>query len=82
MGLYGERIGALNVVVKDRETAGKVLSQLKRMARAMYSNPPAHGAEIVAEILSDKDLYAVRTNRTLEPIGSIAPQSAPEISSV
>jgi aspartate aminotransferase len=33
LGLYAERVGALNVVTKDSETAGRVLSQLKRLAR-------------------------------------------------
>ena len=44
LGLYAERIGALNMIVKDKETALKCLSQVKRIARAMYSNPPVHGA--------------------------------------
>lgn len=29
MGLYGERVGALHIVVGDKNTADKVLSQLK-----------------------------------------------------
>ena len=29
MGLYGERIGALHVVTSNKETADKVLSQIK-----------------------------------------------------
>lgn len=33
LGLYGERVGALNVVAADAATAGRVLSQLKRLAR-------------------------------------------------
>lgn len=57
LGLYGERVGALNVVTKDSETAGKVLSQLKRLARAIWSNPPVHGARIVSEVVSNPDLF-------------------------
>ena len=57
LGLYGERVGALNVVTKDSETAGKVLSQLKRLARAIWSNPPVHGARIVAEVVGNPELF-------------------------
>ncbi|GMH43336.1 hypothetical protein BSKO_11258 [Bryopsis sp. KO-2023] len=57
LGLYGERVGALNVVSGSKEVATKVLSQLKRIARAMYSNPPVHGARIVAEVVGSKDMF-------------------------
>ena len=55
-GLYGERVGALSVVCSDKEEKDRVLSQLKIIIRAMYSNPPIHGARIVKEILSDDEL--------------------------
>lgn len=42
-GLYAERVGAINFVLKDAEAAKRVMSQLKRIARALYSNPPVHG---------------------------------------
>lgn len=54
--LYGERVGALTVVASSREEAGRVLSQLKRVVRANYSNPPVHGGEIVANILATPEL--------------------------
>lgn len=57
MGLYGERIGALSIVCKTADVAGRVESQLKLVIRPMYSNPPIHGASIVAAILKDRDLY-------------------------
>jgi len=57
LGLYGERIGALNLVVSDKDTCGRVLSQLKRIARAMYSNPPVHGARIVSTVIGDDALF-------------------------
>ncbi len=41
--LYGERVGALSVVTADKDEAARVLSQLKRLIRANYSNPPTHG---------------------------------------
>jgi aspartate aminotransferase len=55
-GLYGERIGNLNVVCKDAAEAKIVQSRLKTFARPMYSNPPIHGAHIVNTILSDPAL--------------------------
>ncbi|KAK4797836.1 hypothetical protein SAY86_030162 [Trapa natans] len=57
MGLYGERVGALSIVCKTADVAGKVESQLKLVIRPMYSNPPIHGASIVAAILRDRTLY-------------------------
>ena len=53
---YGERIGCLSMVCPTAEEAGKVLSQLKIIIRAAYSNPPIHGAHIVRTILSDAEL--------------------------
>ncbi|KAJ4806561.1 Aspartate aminotransferase [Rhynchospora pubera] len=57
MGLYGERVGALSIVCKSADVAGKVESQLKLVIRPMYSNPPLHGASIVATILRSPELY-------------------------
>jgi len=57
-GLYGERVGALSVVGRDAEEAARVLSQIKRVVRPMYSNPPVYGARLVDAILSDPALEA------------------------
>eukprot|EP00475_Leptophrys_vorax_P007679 TRINITY_DN1486_c2_g1_i1.p1 TRINITY_DN1486_c2_g1~~TRINITY_DN1486_c2_g1_i1.p1 ORF type:complete len:458 (+),score=53.06 TRINITY_DN1486_c2_g1_i1:1930-3303(+) len=57
LGLYAERVGAINAVVADADTAGRVKSQLKRLARPMYSNPPVHGARIVANVVGDPVLF-------------------------
>ncbi|CAN6805774.1 hypothetical protein HID58_050489 [Brassica napus] len=57
MGLYGERVGALSIVCKAADVAGRVESQLKLVIRPMYSNPPIHGASIVAVILRDRNLF-------------------------
>ncbi|KAF2312999.1 hypothetical protein GH714_008661 [Hevea brasiliensis] len=35
----------------------QVKSQLKRLARPMYSNPPVHGARIVANVVGDPTLF-------------------------
>lgn len=53
MGLYGERTGALHIVCHDKDTAAKVLSQVKILIRTNYSSPPKHGGRIAAIILND-----------------------------
>jgi aromatic-amino-acid transaminase len=66
--LYGERVGALSVVTASPEEAARVLSQVKRVVRANYSNPPTHGSQVVATVLSrpqlrdlwDRELGAMR----------------------
>lgn len=55
-GLYCERVGALTIVAKDKAGADTVQSQVKVCIRSNYSNPPAHGAELVTTILSDPEL--------------------------
>ena len=50
--LYGERVGALSVVCESKDEADRVLSQLKRVIRTNYSNPPIHGAQVVAMVLN------------------------------
>jgi aromatic-amino-acid transaminase len=59
VSLYGERIGALSVVTGSSDEAKRVLSQVKRVIRTNYSNPPTHGGELVARILSTPDLRAL-----------------------
>mmetsp|Transcript_15989 Transcript_15989/g.48018 ORF Transcript_15989/g.48018 Transcript_15989/m.48018 type:complete len:430 (-) Transcript_15989:310-1599(-) len=56
MGLYGQRIGTVSIVADDKAQAKKVESQLKLIARAMYSNPPMMGAHLVSNILGDPKL--------------------------
>jgi aromatic-amino-acid transaminase len=57
--LYGERVGALSVVAASADEAARVLSNLKRIVRTNYSNPPTHGGEIVATILMKPELRAL-----------------------
>jgi aspartate aminotransferase len=57
LGLYSERVGAINVVLASKDNAAQVLSQLKRCARGNYSNPPGHGARIVATVVGDPLLF-------------------------
>ena len=54
--LYGERVGALSIVASSAEETARVLSQLKRVIRTNYSNPPTHGGQIVAMTLSTPEL--------------------------
>jgi aromatic-amino-acid transaminase len=54
--LYGERVGALSVVASSTEEAARLLSQLKRIVRTNYSNPPMHGGKVVATVLATPEL--------------------------
>jgi len=56
-GLYGERIGALHVVVPTKETAERIKSQLSVLQRNEISSPPTHGARLVSLILNDPVLF-------------------------
>jgi len=56
--LYGERVGALSVVCESKEETARVLSQLKIVIRTNYSNPPTHGAQVVATVLTTPALRA------------------------
>ena len=57
--LYGERVGALSIVAVSAEEAARVLSQLKRVIRTNYSNPPIHGGQVVATALATPELRAL-----------------------
>jgi len=57
--LYGERVGALSVVCESKDEAARVLSQLKIVIRTNYSNPPIHGAQVVASVLGTPELRAM-----------------------
>lgn len=54
--LYGERVGALSIVASSAEEAARLMSQLKRVIRTNYSNPPMHGGQVVATALSTPEL--------------------------
>ena len=61
-GLYSDRIGALIVLTKDRNSCFKVKLQLSRLTRLNCSSPPIHGALIVNEILSSVELKKIWTD--------------------
>ncbi len=54
--LYGERVGALSIVTASKEETARVLSQVKRIIRTNYSNPPTHGGALVTAVLSNPEL--------------------------
>jgi len=57
--LYGERVGALSIITQSKDESARVLSQVKRVIRTNYSNPPTHGASIVAAVLNSPQLRAM-----------------------
>ncbi len=56
LSLYGERVGALSIVAESTDEAARALSQLKRVVRTNYSNPPTHGSKTVAAVLTTPEL--------------------------
>jgi aromatic-amino-acid transaminase len=59
LSLYGERVGALSLVAGTADEAARALSQLKRVIRTNYSNPPTHGGQIVSAVLTTPELRAL-----------------------
>ncbi len=59
LSLYGERVGALHVVTENSDEAARVLSQLKRVIRTNYSNPPTHGGQVSTMVLTDPQLRSL-----------------------
>jgi aromatic-amino-acid transaminase len=86
--LYGERVGALSVVAASAEEAARLLSQLKRVVRTNYSNPPLHGGKVVATVLSTPELrqlwedelagMRVRIKQTREALVQKLAEKAPQ----
>src|SRR5438105_7595450 len=58
LSLYGERVGAFSLVTASPEEAMRVLSQVKRIVRTNYSNPPTHGSQLAAGVLASPELRA------------------------
>lgn len=57
-GLYSERVGALTLIADEPAAAAAALSHAKVCVRTNYSNPPQHGAAVVAAVLGDPELRA------------------------
>lgn len=56
-GLYNERTGNLTVVSNNLANVAPLKSQITLTIRGMYSNPPSHGARIVAHVLNNNELF-------------------------
>ena len=56
-GLYNQRVGLLSIYLQDEKLRELVAAKLKVCVRTNYSNPPAHGANIVSTILNDHRLH-------------------------
>ena len=59
LSLYGERVGALSIATESADEAARVLSQVKRVIRTNYSNPPTHGGQAAAMVLATPELRAL-----------------------
>ena len=57
--LYGERVGALTIVTQSADESKRVASQVKKVIRTNYSNPPTHGGAIVSLVLNSTELKAM-----------------------
>lgn len=55
--LYCQRVGTLFAVCPSEQVKSKVETHIPLIFRASYSNPPAHGARIAAEVLQDPALF-------------------------
>ncbi|CAB1338487.1 unnamed protein product [Coregonus sp. 'balchen'] len=45
-GLYNERVGNLTIVACDADNVKRVLSQMEKIVRVTWSNPPSQGARL------------------------------------
>lgn len=59
MGLYGERVGCIHVVLHDAtpDVAHKLVGELSNLVRAEFSSAPSWGARIATHILTTPDLF-------------------------
>jgi aspartate aminotransferase len=55
--LYNERVGHLIGVFDSRDVIPKFRTQMATIIRRNYSNPPAHGAYIVSNVLNNPTLF-------------------------
>ena len=56
LSLYGERVGALSIATGSADESARILSQVKRVIRTNYSNPPLYGGQTVAAVLTTPEL--------------------------
>lgn len=53
-----ERVGNLTIVTRHPDHLKTVLSQMEKIVRTTWSNPPTQGARIVAVTLNSPQLFA------------------------
>lgn len=56
--LPDERVGNLTVVARDGDNLSRTLSQMEKIVRTTWSNPPSQGARIVSRTLNSPELFA------------------------
>lgn len=72
-----ERVGNLTVVARDADSLKRVLSQMEKIVRITWSNPPSQGARIVAITLTSPELFTEwsaqngPTKRTLKALREV-----------
>ena len=71
--LYGERVGALSMVTQSRDESARVLSQVKRVIRTNYSNPPTHRGRLRAQQPGTARHVGSRAGRDAQPNPRDAP---------
>jgi aromatic-amino-acid transaminase len=47
----------LSIITSSKEEGSRVMSQVKRVIRTNYSNPPTHGGAVVAAVLNSPELH-------------------------
>ena len=71
-GLYGERAGAMTLVAANAEIANTTLTPGRLAVRTNYSNPPAHGARVVAMVLGNPELKQMWQDELKQMCGHVA----------
>ncbi|RWW07898.1 hypothetical protein GW17_00028695 [Ensete ventricosum] len=66
-------------VCKSADVAKRVESQLKLVIRPMYSNPPIHGASIVATILKDRYFIILNGGRRRISMAGLSSKTVPHL---
>ncbi len=55
LSLYGERVGALTLATNSSDETKKTISNVKKIIRSNYSNPPTFGQNLVTSVLTDNN---------------------------
>ena len=69
LGLYGERIGTFSMVCKTTEEKDRVMSQVKRVIRPLYSSPPLQWVPTLNRVFGETDHCLVVRSWSLPFLG-------------